>query len=63
MQFAFNALARLSAVSHGVANVVNRVVVILASGEAAAPPVAAGRAGPLFIFWQGCSAPAQPFTL
>lgn len=30
-QFAFNTLARLSPVSHGVCNVVNRVVVIVAS--------------------------------
>lgn len=33
VQFAFNTLARVSAVSHGVCNVVNRVVVIVASGK------------------------------
>lgn len=33
LQFAFNTLARISPVSHGVCNVVNRVVVIVSSGE------------------------------
>ena len=33
LQFAFNTLARVDAVSHGVCNVVNRVVVIVASGN------------------------------
>lgn len=35
-QFAFNTLARVSPVSHGVCNVVKRVAIIATSGEAPA---------------------------